>query len=354
MAIVYGRDMGKRDIMKYIGDISQIAGAKEYEFTSGRARGVRAIGFRTGSGLDFTVLPGRGMDIAFASYKGQAISYISKTGIVSPAFYEAPNTGFLRNFFAGLLTTCGLSNFGIPCVDQGIEFGQHGRISNIEAEDVGISNEWHRDEFIMSARGKIREAKFFYEYLVLDRKISARLGDKSIMINDVVDNPAFEPQPIMMLYHFNFGYPLLSEDSVVVKSSGTVTGLNEESEKAKVSCCDIHVPVNGYQEQVFVHDMKPDHEGFVYAAIINNVLDLGAYIKFRKDQLPGMLQWKMLGETEYVVGLEPILGMPCGRDKAREAGLLDFIEPGGTRSFDIEIGILDGIGEIEQFKKLIK
>lgn len=157
----------------------------------------------------------------------------------------------------------------------------------------------------------------------------------------------------MMLYHFNFGFPLLCEGSFIAKSSGTVKGINEASESAAGSCCDIHAPVHGYTEQVFIHDMKADAEGYVYAAIINKNLGLGAYLKFRKDQLPGMLQWKMLGEMEYVVGLEPILGQPIGRDKAREAGLLDFVEPGGKRNFDIEIGVLDGAEEIAQFMKVL-
>lgn len=77
-------DLSKREILKYIGDFSQLFGTKEYTLHGGKAEGVRAVDVKNGSGLEFTVLPDRCMDIAWLSYKGNNLSYISKTGIVSP------------------------------------------------------------------------------------------------------------------------------------------------------------------------------------------------------------------------------------------------------------------------------
>jgi uncharacterized protein YdiU (UPF0061 family) len=88
MAKLYGKEFSKFELMKRIGDISQVAGAKEYLLTSGKADGVKAIDVKTGTGLSFTVLPSRGLDIAWADYKGQAIAFISKTGVVAPAYYN--------------------------------------------------------------------------------------------------------------------------------------------------------------------------------------------------------------------------------------------------------------------------
>ena len=84
MAYLYGKKVTKKELMKRIGDISQIAGAKLYELKSGRAKGVTAIDVKTGSGFSFTVLPDRAMDIAWAEYKGIPLSFISKTGVCSP------------------------------------------------------------------------------------------------------------------------------------------------------------------------------------------------------------------------------------------------------------------------------
>jgi hypothetical protein len=73
---------------------------------------------RTGAGLCFTVLPGRCLDIAWADYKSIGLTHITKAGVVAPQYYEKDKLGWLRTFFAGLLTTCGLFNVGWPCKDE--------------------------------------------------------------------------------------------------------------------------------------------------------------------------------------------------------------------------------------------
>jgi hypothetical protein len=57
-----------------------------------------------------------------------------------------------------------------------------------------------------------------------------------------------------------------------------------------------------------------------------------------------------MGEGAYVLGLEPGNCHVEGRARERERGTLEFIEPGERREFSLEIGILDGQDEIEQFR----
>ncbi|NEW85573.1 MAG: DUF4432 family protein, partial [Mariniphaga sp.] len=102
------KNLTKREMLKYAGDFSQLFGIKEYTLAGGKAKGVKAFDIKTGSGLEFTVLSDRCLDIAGLSFKGINCSYISKTGIVSPEFYDESGIGFLRSFNAGFLTTCGL------------------------------------------------------------------------------------------------------------------------------------------------------------------------------------------------------------------------------------------------------
>jgi len=63
-------DFDKREILKYVGDLSQMLGTRDYTLNGGKAQGVRAIDVRNGAGLEFTVLPDRCLDIAWLSYKG--------------------------------------------------------------------------------------------------------------------------------------------------------------------------------------------------------------------------------------------------------------------------------------------
>lgn len=120
----------------------------------GKAEGVKAARIDTGSGLSFTILPGRGMDIPDASYRGIPLHFFSGTGITAPTYYEEPGLGWLRSFFVSLLTTCGITYSGAPDEDQGQALGWHGRISNAGAENVCINQEWQDDEYVMTVQGR--------------------------------------------------------------------------------------------------------------------------------------------------------------------------------------------------------
>jgi len=341
MTKLYGKEFTKRELMRRVGDISQIAGAKEYRLTSGKADGVKAIDVKTGTGLSFTVLPGRGMDIAWADYKGQAISFISKTGIVAPTYYNPDENEFLRSFYAGLLTTCGLRNIGRACVDEGEKLGLHGRISNIPASDVSVYNEWEDDEFIIKIRGKVTESTVYGENLTLTRQISTKLGSSVITLEDKVENCGFKDEPLMLLYHCNFGYPIVSEESVLISSESKVVGRDEVAQKNISNYHKMEGPIPNHPETVFLHDLSPDKQNKVFAGIFNDALNIGAYLKFDKQMMPYLNQWKQTGEGDYVVALEPATWYPNGRKEAREKDELMLIKPGDIKHFKLEIGVVE-------------
>ena len=49
---------------------------------------------------------------------------------------------------------------------------------------------------------------------------------------------------------------------------------------------------------------------------------------FDTNELDCFTQWKMLGDNEFVMGLEPGNAYPDGRDVMREKGMLKFLEAG--------------------------
>ena len=345
MANIYGRSFTKTELMKRVGDISQIAGARRSTLESGKAKGVTAVDVKTGSGLNFTVLPDRGMDIAWADYKGISMGHISKAGIVSPEFYDSNGVEFLRSFYAGLLTTCGLTYMGAACIDEGKPLGLHGRASNLPADDVCIINEWAGDEFIMKVRGRIRESAVFGENITLTREIEARLGENKITIRDEVENCGFDRQPLMLLYHFNFGFPVLDDATQLILPEGTVRARDREAEKGIDACKTFNGPLHGYAEQVFYHDPAAGSDGKVTAALFNKALGtagLSVSLTYNKKQLPYLIEWKQTDEGDYVVGLEPATWYPEGRSEARKRGELLFIEPGEIRKTELEIKVCEG------------
>ncbi len=346
----------KRELLARMGATAQLASVNEYIMVDGNGAGVRAAEFRTGSGLNFTVLPGRGMDIAYCDYKGIPVAWMSPSGITSPMYYEEPEDRWLRSFFGGLLTTCGLTYCGADCVDRGEPLGVHGRISNYTAEDVGIEREWFCDQYNMSIKGKVRQASLYKENLILSRKISTKLGQSIICISDSVENLGFDSQPLMMLYHINFGWPIVSENTrLFAPIRESIPRPGQRDAEAEINRYSEFIgPEEGYMERCYYHHLNGDGNGSTYAAMINESMNIGVYVRYNINQLFNLVEWKQMRSGIYSVGIEPSNCYLEGRDKSREDGSLQFIEPGEVRDFDIEIGILDGKAEIDKVITLIR
>jgi hypothetical protein len=343
----------KKNMLRYVGDFSQIFGIKEYALTCGKAKGVKAFDVKTGSGLEFTVLADRCLDISGLSFKGTNCSYISKAGIVAPEYYEENGIGFLRSFHAGFLTTCGLRNVGTPCEENGEAFPMHGRISNTPGEEICATTEWIDDVPVLTISGKMREARLFGENLVLGRKIICKYGENKITIENTVENLGFRKEALMLLFHFNMGYPLLDEDSILVTPTDRLTPRDPEAEKGETEYSQCQQPTPDYSEQVFYHNLKSDQNGGTSVALINKKLELGVAIHFNKNQLFNFTQWKQMGEGEYVMGMEPCNCYVGGRIDPRNNGILEYMEPGEIRNFDLIVEMLNGMDEIDTLIKNI-
>lgn len=346
------KGFSKKDFLKYVGDMSQLFGVKDYRLIGGRANGVRAVDIKNGSGIEFTVLPDRCLDISNFSFKGLNYGYMTKSGIVAPQYYDREDLEFLRSFYAGFLTTCGLRYMGAPCSDDGEELGLHGRISNTPAEEVYAGTEWTEEGPVMKIKGKMREARLFAENLVLEREIICKYGENIVYINDSVENLGHKEETFMLLYHFNMGYPLLSSKSYMIAPSLKVTPMNSEAEKGIGEYNICQMPVAGFNEQVFLHDLKTDEDGNTFAAMVNPVQEQGVAIWFNKNQLGMLTQWKQMGEGDYVFGIEPCNATTEGRAKNRSEGRLEFIKPGEVRKFNLKIEMIDGKDRINQLASL--
>lgn len=332
MPILFGKQMTKNEIRERVGDITQIAGAIRFTYTEGRAKGTDAVEVKTGSGLRFVILPDKGMNIAYAEYKGVPFSYISKTGIVAPTHYDEKD--FLRSFEGGLLTTCGLTYMGAPCEDEGVPLGAHGRISNTPAYDVSIHQDWDENgEYCIKVSGKVRESTLFGENIVLYRTVTTYLGSDKIYLHDEIINEGFEPSPLMVLYHMNFGYPLVSEDTVLDTNCINLRPRDEIAAPGVNESAEFSAPVDGYKEQVFYRESVENS----YAALQNKKLGISCRLDFKKEQLPCFVEWKQVGKQEYVVGLEPATNPPDGRAAVRARGELKYIAPDEKKTVDITV-----------------
>jgi len=250
-----------------------------------------------------------------------------------------------------------MTYMGAPCTDEGAELGLHGRYSYLPAFAVWADAGWGENGYEMWAEGKVREAALFMDKLELKRRISARLGESRLFITDTVTNFGHRPSPLMLLYHINIGYPVVADGSELVAPSRTVRPRDEVARPGVREYSRFDAPQHGYKEQGFYHEMTADDDGYVTAAIVNPRLGdggLAVYARYRQKELPEFTEWKMLGEGDYVVGMEPANARVEGRARERERGSLKIIAPGESVEFQVEIGVLPSGKEIEALRASVK
>jgi len=336
---LFNRHFTPDDLRRLTGTMDQLAGVRLVEYADGKARGLRAAEVWTGSGFRFTVWLDRGMDIGPAEFAGKPLAWLHPA-LGTPGQVEPEQSGWVRTFGGGLMTTCGLTFFGQPEQDGAESLGLHGRISHIPAQNVRVTTEWQGDDYVLVIEGEVRQSVLFGENLLLTRRITTRLGATSFRVEDRVRNDGFRATPHMLLYHCNFGFPVVSPESelIVAPQDESVRPRDAAAERGLATHARFDSPTPDYAEQVFFHHPRPDASGYVTASIVNRSLDFGAFVRYRAAELPALAQWKMMGAGDYVCALEPATNHETPRAKLREQGRLKMLVPGEQVNYVLEMG----------------
>ncbi len=340
MVKLFNQEYSKQEFLKRIGNLKQIGGVERVSYTEGWSKGVDAILVNTGV-LRFTVLPSRCLDIAHAECCGIPFSYLSKSEIKSAEYFdEQDDKGFLRNFFGGLLTTCGLHNIGSGCETEGRLHGTHGTISNVPAEDICIRQDWNQDEYEIEIAAKMNDSCFYAEHLVLERRIKTRLGSARIQIIDTIENMDFKSIPFFLLYHINLGFPFVDGTSkLIVPTAKSIQARTHSALSGMKRATSFCGPQDGMAEECFYYDFADND---VKVSLWNPNMEghgKSVYLKYKKEQFPVFTEWKMMRSREYVCGFAPSTNRLEGRTSAMKNEDVFWLEPLEKMAFEIEIGI---------------
>lgn len=345
---LYGKHWSRRELEARTGRIEQIGGFRRVTANDGPETGVEQIQVRTGAGLSYTVLPSRGMDIGLAEFAGAPLCWISPVGEVHPAYFNDHDFGWLRTAAGGLLMTCGLTQVGSPGEDRGESLGLHGRAHHTPARQVSAEGRWEGDEYQIRIRGQIEEASLFGSHLCLTRTILSSLGQASLAIEDEIENKGFEPSPLMLLYHFNFGFPLMEKSSLINIASHKV--IPRETDLPLEDLSSWEAPQAAYRERVYYHeDLATDSDGFAEVRIRNPYFPLPGFktgepvtvsLRWDASHLPYLVQWKMPGMGMHVLGIEPANCHVEGRSAERERGTLVMLAPGQSQRYQLQMTVL--------------
>ncbi len=306
----------------YYANHNQLFGVEEYRLVGGRGDGMRMLSVRNACGLAFLISLDRAGDIVRLSLSGVNYGYFAPCGFVAPTYYN--KNDFLASFTAGFFTTCGLSAVGTPCHDAGEDTPLHGTVSHIPCETV--SHYIDKDEIRVTLT--VRDASLFGHALLLRREYIVPIRKNEIRMTDCIQNIGTKETPLQVLYHCNMGYPLLSERAELRIPSDKIRARNTHAEAAIDTARLVEKPQRGYEEMCYYYEM----EGTPTVTLYNPDLKKGVSMTYDTAELPFFTEWKMMGEGEYVMGLEPGNCLPDGRDVMRQMGRLETLAPGAEKT----------------------
>ena len=199
----------------------------------GRARGYRVTKRTLRGGLSdgvdlvevdngrfrFVVVPTRGMGLWRASCGEVPLGWKSPAkGPVHPAFvplWQADGLGWLKGFDE-LLVRCGLESNGGPDFDAGgkLRSPLHGRIANIPAHKVEVAIDGDSGEIVVT--GVVEEAHIYGNKMRLTTTLRTKVGQPGVTVVDEVTNISAQPGELELLYHINFGMPLVTPGARVM------------------------------------------------------------------------------------------------------------------------------------------
>jgi len=310
---------------------------------AGLRQGVDVIEVNNGT-FRFVVVPTRGMGIWRASLGEVQLGWKSPVkGPVHPSLvrlWEPSGIGWLDGFDE-LLVRCGLESNGAPQFDEKGElvYPLHGRIANIPAHKVEVTIDGQTGEIAVC--GTVEEARLFGNKLRMVSTITTQLGRPGMTVADTITNISAEQGELELLYHINFGPPLLGPGAKVVLPVAKVAPRDQVA-VGNLSEWDTYGPETpGSAEAVFFFDLAAERDGHTWALLRNAAGSQGVSLKFNKTQLPCFTLWKnRQAEADgYVTGLEPAINFPNVKSFEKQKGRVAVLQPGESRQFEIAIEV---------------
>ena len=361
MVQLNGRTYSRREIAEHAGALGQFAGVRLMTLGDGVERGIRMLEFRTGTGLRFTVLVDRAMDIADCEFRGLAIGWNSPAGFRHPGLHEYEGEGGLAwaRSFSGLMVTCGLDHIlfmnevsadtYVYSPKKTVSHSLHGRVGTIPARLTGYGERWEGDRCFLWAEGVVQQSAVFGEDLHLIRRIEAEVGSNEIRLTDRVVNHGFYKTPHMLCYHINVGHPVLDAGSrylAPIKDVVWAAHAGADYRRQDAGYRRLPAPKLDFHEQVWQHELGADVNGEVPVALVNDRLGIGFEVTTRKDQFPCQFEWQNLQAGQYALGIEPSTHHVLGNQAARDRGEMIWLQHGEERRYDSTFRVLDGAAAI--------
>lgn len=335
----------KEELLRLLGSMEQVAGVREIEYRDGRASGLRCALVHNGL-MEYALMLDKCLDPAWLKYEGMNFGILTKPGLQGRNPYDTAGEEAVRSIMGGAMFTCGLDHVhGCAAID-GRAYPTHGRMRTTPAEKIGMDAFFDEDAYTIRVTGEMRQASIFGENMVLRRTVETSYGSREILFRDVIENQGFAPEPLCFLYHCNAGYPFWTPGCRLLLPEHSCTPRDEASAQGMHDRMQMGEPVDGAAEQVFQYQLAADKEGNTFAAFVNDERELALCIRWNRNRIPLMTQWKSCASGDYAMALEPT---NCGF--AGRGGQTRILQPMERHINEIRFCIIKGREEIAALEK---
>jgi hypothetical protein len=158
-----------------------------------------------------------------------------------------------------------------------------------------------------------------------------------------------------MLYHTNFGVPLLDAGSRIVAPIKTLVPRNDHAASGIANWDSYEAPQPGFEEQVYFLELLGNYDGTTQTLLRNAHGTRGVSLLYNTKQLPCFSVWKNTTSLVdgCVTGIEPGTNFPNPRTFEGEKGRVVKLAPRGTFAFDYALAYHSNSQEVEAAEKAI-
>ncbi len=332
----------------------------------GKQEGVETITIDNGA-IQIVLCPTRGMGILNVTKGDLKLKWDSPIQeVVNPQYVNLDSRGGLGwlEGFNEFMCRCGLESNGHPGTDKFInnvgdeaemELTLHGKIANIPASNVEVVVD-RSAPYAIHIKGQVNEKLLFGPKLELHTELVVVPGESAFLLIDEIKNVGAQEQEFQILYHANFGSPLLEAGAKVVAPVKSVKPFNDRAAEGLDHWSVYETPTAGFVEQVYLLELKGDDNKHTTVMLQNKAGDKAATISWSLEELPYLTVWKNTGALNdgYVTGIEPGTNYPNNRSVERAAGRVPKLAPGASHRMTLKFGLKASIQEVKDAIKSIE
>ncbi|MDU5782271.1 MAG: aldose 1-epimerase family protein [Pantoea sp.] len=324
----------------------------------GKQEGSKVLTITSKNGLTIALSPTRGMDLLHVNGDGVRLGWDSPVNeVVNPAYINLESRnglGWLEGFNE-MMVRCGYEWTGHPVTKDGRIYTLHGKAGNTPASRVEVTVD-EKAPHEIRVRGLLKENTFKKANLETWTELRYVPGAKSFTLHDVLTNRGDYPHDYQIIYHSNFGTPILEKDARFIAPLKSVSPFNDYAKTGLKAWNTYDAPTKDFDEMVFNLVPKADSSGKTLAAVINSKGDKGASIEFDTHQLPLLTMWKNTDTLKqgYVTGIEPGTNYAYPVTIEKEQGRVKQLAPGQSTTFELTYTLLSSASAVNATEQRIK